>query len=37
MILRQEIENTAARFVTSNYRFETCSMAGILDKLKWES
>ena len=40
MVLQQEIEkvqNRAARFVTSNYCFETGSMTGILEKLKWES
>ena len=26
-----------ARFVTSNYCFETGGMTGILEKLKWES
>ena len=38
--LQQEIEkvqNRAARFVTSNYSFETGSMTGILENLKWES
>ena len=37
MVLQQEIEkvqNRAARFVTSNYYFETGSMAGILKKKK---
>ena len=40
MVLQQEIEkvqNRAARFVTSNYSFETVSMTGILENLKWES
>ena len=41
MVLQQEIENVqkrAARFVTSNYCFETGSMTGILGKkLKRES
>ena len=40
MVLQQEIEkvqNRAARFFTSNYCFETGSMTGILEKLKWES
>ena len=40
MVLQQEIKkvlNRAARFVTSNYCFETGSMTGILEKLKWES
>ena len=40
MALQQEIkkvQNRAARFVTSNYCFETESMTGILEKLKWES
>ena len=37
VVLQQEIEkvqNRAARFVTSNYCFETGSMTGILEKLK---
>ena len=37
MVLQQEIEkaqNGAARFVTSNYCFETESMTGILEKTK---
>ena len=40
MVLQQEIEqvqNRAVRFVTSNYCFETGSMAGILEKTKWVS
>ena len=40
VVLQQEIEkvqNRAARFVTSNYSFETGSMTGILENLKWES
>ena len=40
MVLIEEIEkvqNRAARFVTSNYCFETGSMTGILGKLKCES
>ena len=40
MVLQQEIEkvqNRTARFVTSNYCFETGSMTGILETLKWES
>ena len=40
MVLQQEIEkvkNKAARFVTSNYCFETGSTTGILENLKWES
>ena len=38
MVLQEEIEkvkNRAARF--SNYCFETGCMAGILEKLRWES
>ena len=38
--LRKELEkvqNHAARFVTSNYDYETGSMTGILGQLKWES
>ena len=37
MVLQQEVEkvqNRAARFVTSNYSFETGSMTGILEKSK---
>ena len=40
VVLQQEIEkvqNRAARFVTSNYCFETGSMTRILEKPKWES
>ena len=40
VVLQQEIEkvqNMAARFVTNNYSFETGSMTGILENLKWES
>ena len=31
------VQNRAARFVTGNYNFETGSMTGILEHLKWES
>ena len=40
VVLQQEIEkvqNRAARFVTSNCSFETGSMTGILENLKWQS
>ena len=40
VVLQQEIvkvQNRAARLVTSNYCFETGSMTGILENLKWES
>ena len=40
MVLQQEIEkvqNRAARFVTSNYCFETGNLTRILEKPKWES
>ena len=40
MVLQQEIkkvQNRAARFITSNYCFESGSMTGILEKLKWVS
>ena len=30
----QQVQNRAARFVTSNYSFETGSMTGILEKSK---
>ena len=38
--LNDELENVqkrAARFVTRNYSYETGSMTGILEKLKWET
>ena len=40
LLLQEELEkvqNSAARFVTGNYIYETGSMAGILEQLKWES
>ena len=40
VVVLQEIEkvqNRAARIVTSHYYFETGSMTGILENLKWES
>ena len=33
----EKVRNQAARFVTGNYNFETGSMTGILEHLKWES
>ena len=33
----EKVQNCAARFVTSNYVYETGSMTGILEQLKWES
>ena len=33
----EKVQNMAARFVISNHCFETGSMNGILEKLKWES
>ena len=33
----EKVQNRAAKFVTGNYNFETGSMTGILDYLKWES
>ena len=33
----KKVQNSAGRFVTSNYCFETGSVTGILEKLKWES
>ena len=33
----KKVQNRAARFVTSNYSFETGSITGILENLKWES
>ena len=38
--LNDELENVqkrAARFVTRNYSYETGSMTGILEELKWEN
>ena len=38
--LNDELENVqkrAARFVTRNYSYETGSMTGILEELKWET
>ena len=40
ILLQEELENVqkrAARFVTGNYIYETGSMTGILEQLKWES
>ena len=34
---RKKNQNRAAKFVNGNYCFETWSMTGILEKLKWES
>ena len=33
----EKVQNRAARFVTGNYNFETGSMTGVLEHLKWES
>ena len=33
----EKVQNRAAMFVTGNYNFETGSMTGILEHLKWES
>ena len=33
----EKVQNQAARFVTGNYNFETGSMTGIPEHLKWES
>ena len=33
----EKVKNRAARFVTGNYNFETGSMTGIPEHLKWES
>ena len=38
--LNDEMENVqkrAARFVTRNYSYETGSMTGILEEVKWET
>ena len=40
ILLQEELEKVkkrAARFVSGNYIYETGSMAGILEQLKWES
>ena len=40
ILLQEELEKVqkrAARFVTGNYLYETGSMTGILEQLKWES
>ena len=40
ILLQEELEKVqkmAARFVTDNYIYETGSMTGILEQLKWES
>ena len=40
ILLQEELENVrkrAAGFVTGNYMYETGSMTGILEQLKWES
>ena len=33
----EKVQNRMARFVTGNYNFETGSMTGIIEHLKWES
>ena len=33
----EKVKNRVARFVTGNYNFETGSMTGIFEHLKWES
>ena len=33
----EQVQNRAARFVTGKYNFETGSMTGILEHLKWET
>ena len=33
----EKVQKGAARFVTGKYIYETGSMAGILEQLKWES
>ena len=35
--LKKKVQNRAARFVNSIYCFETGSMTGILEKLRWDS
>ena len=39
VVLEEELEHVqkrAAKFVTGNYNYETGSMTGILEQLKWE-
>ena len=33
----KKVQNRATRYLTSNYCFETGSVPGILEKLRWES
>ena len=33
----ENVQKRATRFVTRNYSYETGSMAGILEELKWET
>ena len=33
----EKVQKRAVRFVTGNYIYETGSMTGILEQLKWES
>ena len=33
----EKVQKRAARFVTRNYSYETGSMTGILEELKWET
>ena len=33
----EQVQKRAARFVTGNYIYETGSMTGVLEQLKWES
>ena len=33
----RKVQKRAARFVTGNYNYDTGSMTGILEHLKWES
>ena len=33
----EKVQKTAARFITGNYTYETGSMTGTLEQLKWKS
>ena len=33
----EEVQNRAARFITGNYNYDTGSMTGIFEHLKWKS
>ena len=37
LIVNENVQKRAARFVTRNYSYETCSLTVILEELKWET